>query len=577
MAPFTLDFCQTNPYVGGGGGGDWQLVGEMGSFVKRIRVYWGTSKWGSDGKKGCLTGFELDYTDGKQLSHGNTDSDQAFEECRIDIDNDEKIKEMSLYGQGDGQWDRTSLLWFQTNKDQKFGAGLKLLDENQYKMDVGSGLLIGFRGRSGNIIDSVQPLFLKKVAKQYIDNVSYPTLDLNNTGFLQMDYLDRARSMWNGAPYQVKIIGEVTKKEETTWSNKNSFGASVALEFEAGLPALFSAKTSYTLQYGHEHTWGATTSNEKKLRWEAAKEMTSEEDQFELVATYKSGKMDLEYEGTYNVLTEDGRKFSFPTKGTVKHVVVSESQIEVRYFGESQDGVTRSLEEDRALEEAAYELPEAEEPTQEDEVNDENTTDPEGVAEEGVVQDYDDAVDEETMAQAGEDEEATANEDGYVEPGYEENTAAEYDTREEEPAEEVAYEDTAEEETQDIENVEEEEAAEPDYAAETDNQGDEEAYNDNAGTTYDNQESQEAEDVEEQDAAEPDNQSDETAYNDNTEEEVSEPYYQEEPEPEAVAEENETSQPQGYGADAEPQEDAYETSNAENDAEVSWRGNGDAY
>jgi hypothetical protein len=251
--------------------------------VKRIRVYHGTSKWGSSGTKGFLAGFELEYTDGKLLSHGSTDSSKTFEECRIDVNNGEKITEMALYGQGDGKWDRTSLLWFKTSKDQTFSAGLKLVSENQYKMDVGSGLLIGFQGRSFSVIDSLKPLFLKRVAKQYIDNVTYPTLDLNDTGFLEMKYLERAKAMWNGSPYQVKVIGEITEKEEKMWSNKISSIFGVALEISAGPLALATVKGTLSLQIGYEHTWQTTKSTERKVRWEMTKEMTCAEDEFEYV------------------------------------------------------------------------------------------------------------------------------------------------------------------------------------------------------------------------------------------------------------------------------------------------------
>jgi hypothetical protein len=94
-----------------------------------------------------------------------------------------------------------------------------------------------------------------------------------------------------------------------------------------------------------------------------------------LISTYRTGKMDLEYNGTHNVLIEAGRKFSFSTSDTVKHVVVFVSKVAVRRFGveESHETVeSRSLEEHRSLkespyfEEAYYEAPEAEDPTAED-------------------------------------------------------------------------------------------------------------------------------------------------------------------------------------------------------------------
>lgn len=549
---FTSEFWQENSYVGGHGGGDFQFVGQMGAFVKRIRVYHGTSKWGSSGKKGFLAGFELEYSDGKLLSHGSTDPSQTFEECRIDVNNGEKIKEMSLYGEGDGKWDRTSLLWFKTSKDQTFSAGLKLVSENQYKMDVGSGLLIGFQGRSWSVIDSLKPLFLKRVAKQYIDKVTYPTLDLNDTGFLEMKYLQRAKSMWNGSPYQVKVIGEIAEKEETMWNNKISVDVGVSVEISAGPPTLATVKGTFSLQVGYEHTWQTTKSAERKVRWEMTKEMTCAEDEFELIATYSTGTMDLEYKGTYNVMTEDGRKFSFPTSGTLKHVIVSETQYQVRRFGEDGGVETRSLEEDRflgenrSLEEADHQAPEPEEPIPDD-ANEADYGDDSGggyeqglaedeslAEEEALAQDYGDAADEDSMAQPGEDD------DGYVDPEYgntdvEENTAE--NTNVEDQFEEGAtYEDTYDnQEGQDTDNAEGEEAAEPEYTGEFEDQGDEAAGNGNA------------------------------------EEEVTKLGFEGEAEMEAAVNENEVSQSEDYEGDNEVQEDdEYEISDVDGTPEVSW-------
>jgi hypothetical protein len=327
--------------------------------------------------------------------------------------------------------------------------------------------------------------------------------------------------------------------------------------------------------------------------------------------------MDVEYKGTYNVVTEDDRKFSFPTSGTLKDVIVSETQYQVRRFGEDGGVETRSLEEDRfpgesrSLEEADHEAPEAEEPTPDDangadygddsgggyekgtaeerELDqdggdgsgggyEEDPAEEEGLEEkEEPVQDYGDAADEDTMAQPGEDEEASLNEDGYVDPEYnntdvEENTAAENNNVEDQLAE-VTYEDTYDNhEGQDTENVEEEEteeaeeAAEPEYTGEFDTQDDEAADNDNT----ENAEGEEA--VEPEYTEDSGNQDDEAADNANAEEEVTELGFDGEAEMEAAVNENEDSQSQDYKGDKEAQEDdEYGTSNVEENPEASWR------
>lgn len=262
--------------------------------------------------------------------------------------------------------------------------------------------------------------------------------------------------------------------------------------------------------------------------------------------------MDLEYKGTYNVMTEDGRKFSFPTSGTLKHVIVSETQYQVRRFGEDGGVETRSLEEDRflgenrSLEEADHQAPEPEEPIPDDANEadygddsgggyEQGLAEDEGLAEEeALAQDYGDAADEDSMAQPGEDE------DGYVDPEYgntdvEENTAE--NTNVEDQFEEGAtYEDTYDnQEGQDTDNAEGEEAAEPEYTGEFEDQGDEAAGNGNA------------------------------------EEEVTKLGFEGEAEMEAAVNENEVSQSEDYEGDNEVQEDdEYEISDVDGTPEVSW-------
>jgi hypothetical protein len=51
---------------------------------------------------------------------------------------------------------------------------------------------------------------------------------------------------------------------------------------------------------------------------------------YRATATYWTGALDVDYKGTYNVVLENGEKFSFPTEGTVKQLVCSETIQTVR-------------------------------------------------------------------------------------------------------------------------------------------------------------------------------------------------------------------------------------------------------
>ncbi|KAK9774575.1 putative Mannose-binding lectin [Seiridium cardinale] len=207
-------------------------------------------KWGS-GRRGCLNGIELEFSDGKRSSAGNTDTTQTFEECLLDIVKGERVKSMSLWGMGSGQWDRTSRLRFDTTDGTAFNAGAEAHGENEYKSEVGSGLLVGFRGRAGINIDCLAPLFLKPVVKQYVDKITYPTLDMNDTGFLQMEILDRAKAEWDGVTGKCTIRGERPVSISRNWNNKNTVDFGVQVMFSAGIPFLAKNETTIMMETGY--------------------------------------------------------------------------------------------------------------------------------------------------------------------------------------------------------------------------------------------------------------------------------------------------------------------------------------
>ncbi|KAL0936193.1 uncharacterized protein CTRU02_208408 [Colletotrichum truncatum] len=454
------EFWQDNKSVGGNGGGDFSIVGEAGAFVKRVRIHDGTMKWGESGyRRGCLHGIEIEFTDGKKATAGDTSSD-TFRECILEIGTDEKISAMSLWGMGDGKWDRTSEITFHTNKNAKFTAGGKAPDESEWKMDVASGLLLGFRGRCGTNIDSLQPVFLKRVVKQYIDQVSYPELELSNTGFLQAQYVDRARAQWEGGSGLCKVSGTGSKTITQTWNNKVSVVTGIELTFKAGIPLIAEGGITTSLEIGYEQDWGRSTTETKDIKWEFEKEMEGPDDDFEIVAYFKTGTQDLAYKGKYNVVTDDDKKFTFDTSGTLKQVLLSLVEYKIRRLGE--DGQVKEKMiinvETRSLDEPEFEESEwviSDEPW-EAQIDDnarnyenrERTDEYEDNVEEqqeNVPNDTEEA-DEDSAAQVQEEETAPFEEDENVDRGFEgnvgaeEDIAAQEDQNAEDEASEVPYE-----------------------------------------------------------------------------------------------------------------------------------------
>lgn len=187
---------------------------------------------------------------------------------------------MSLWGHGDGKWDRTSLLHFETTKGEKFEAGWKAPKENEYKMDCGSGLIIGFKGRSGGGIDALAPIFLKPVKKQYIDKVTYPTLDLKNTGFLQVEFLARQKGKCENTTGKFTFINEKSITKTATWNSKFTIEASIEVGLKTGF-IFAEAEGKLGLKVGGQFDWGGSKAEAHVLRWHFENEIKGPDDEVE--------------------------------------------------------------------------------------------------------------------------------------------------------------------------------------------------------------------------------------------------------------------------------------------------------
>jgi hypothetical protein len=228
-----------------------------------------------------IRGIQVRFSNDKSSKTGTCDDDSKFEDYTFDTTKLEKIESFSLWGMGTAKWEQTRKLKFSTNKGTNYSIGWPRSEKQQeYKMDVGSGILIGFKGNSGGEIDSVTPIFLKPLKKQYIDNVTYPTLDLNNTEFLSIESLDRGKAEWTGASYKFQLFGEHQVNTTTTWNRKFTIEAGLELKFTAN--AIFAkGETMTSLKLGGQFDQGGSESKTKLLRWNIEKQINGPYDTIE--------------------------------------------------------------------------------------------------------------------------------------------------------------------------------------------------------------------------------------------------------------------------------------------------------
>jgi hypothetical protein len=230
-----------------------------------------------------LSGIKVKFSDGKSGQTGTCDDSSKFEEYNFDAEKVETITSMSLQGMGTGEWDQVRKMEFSTAKNKPFSVGWpKKKDQQVYKMDVGSGILIGFMGASGTEIDRIAPIFLKPVKQMYIDKVEYPTLDLNKTDFLQIQSLARGKAQYNGASYKYTLTGQEEVSTATTWNQKFTMELGTEIMWKANV-IFASEEVKLSLKLGGQFDRGGSTTKSRLLRWNFEKQINGPYDTIEFV------------------------------------------------------------------------------------------------------------------------------------------------------------------------------------------------------------------------------------------------------------------------------------------------------
>ncbi|KAK3686159.1 Jacalin-like lectin domain-containing protein [Podospora appendiculata] len=135
--------------IGGSGGTPFNLVAEQGTYVQRIRFCWNDN---------YLRGIRLTYRNGAQAVTGREEgscNSYTLNEAKTEL-----IRSMTLWGDGKGS--KAGRVRFVTSLGVTYDVGKKNTDgQEEFHMDVGSGVLLGFIGRSGLDIDKLSPVFLR--------------------------------------------------------------------------------------------------------------------------------------------------------------------------------------------------------------------------------------------------------------------------------------------------------------------------------------------------------------------------------------------------------------------------------
>lgn len=236
--------------IGGNGGGafvHYQI--RQKAVVTRIEAWAGS--W-------TLRGVKIHYSNGVTRLFGK--AADRYSSMNIDYAAGEHVTELSIWGNGAGS--RCGAFRIKTNKGQHFFPkmyrwGLK----REYKMQVGSGIILGVHGKHGSDIDSLGFLMLRKVIGSDLINVRYDFRGGNLNPPQKKFALDVTIPNPSDTDSD-KGFHKVTKQRQTggSWSVTTGVTFGQSYEVEAGVPQVASTKVTSSWQLSVSGTYGRTWS-----------------------------------------------------------------------------------------------------------------------------------------------------------------------------------------------------------------------------------------------------------------------------------------------------------------------------
>lgn len=163
--------------VGGSHGGTefdykWHGHGKPNFTIARIGVWLGEK---------CLYGIEVETSVGAfgrgEFETCTSHYGRKVGEYREISFHNEIITHLSLWGNGVGT--RCGRIWLKTNTREFDACATHKSPSQEYKKDVGSGVMVGIYGRHGMDIDSLGFIFLKRCKERIMTDMVYRPLSSN--------------------------------------------------------------------------------------------------------------------------------------------------------------------------------------------------------------------------------------------------------------------------------------------------------------------------------------------------------------------------------------------------------------
>lgn len=271
-----------------------------GHVVKRIGVHYNPSTH--------LRGISITYSDDHRESTGTAAGNYA----EIILRPGEKIVAASLWGNGVGT--RTGRIRFETDQNRSFNAGRDTSGQDEFPINVGSGILAGFRGRSGTDIFILAFVFILPVSRTVISNVRYtvPSRGISSETLQEVTY----RNDHASGDVNWDFSNSVTRINTVAFSSSVTAEFSASLTISAGVPGIVDVSSGYTWGVGTTSTWTRTNETQVVLVWGLSGTLAPGE-RILCRATCQYGKADVDYTADVQHTFPDGQLWSYTDRGVL--------------------------------------------------------------------------------------------------------------------------------------------------------------------------------------------------------------------------------------------------------------------
>ncbi|XP_033103468.1 aerolysin-like protein [Anneissia japonica] len=253
-----LDYFTCNKAAGDSGGKRKEFIKlREGAVMTKIQAW--KENW-------LVRGIKMWMSDGSSMLFGHQQGDTST----FTISEGEKITELFIQSSGKKAkgYYRFGGFGIKTDKGKnwKFLCS-KLKDEDRYWPYVGSGLMCGMFGRTGDDVDCLGFALLRPVKTAYLKDVSYPgiafkTVDTPPTTVASTEYYNNTDV---DQSYELSASASVTTVR--SWSVTTGIEFGMDVNVVGGIPMVAEVDTTFSWKISADHTYIRSTSKTEEYTW----------------------------------------------------------------------------------------------------------------------------------------------------------------------------------------------------------------------------------------------------------------------------------------------------------------------